>query len=42
MPQCIGKKNVVWFHTFLALLFVLMVYDGVETILVLATDSTSG
>ena len=42
MPQCIGKKNVVWFHTFLALLFILMVYDGVETILVLATGSTSG
>jgi hypothetical protein len=32
----------MWFHIFLALLFVLMVYDGVETIVVLATDSTSG
>jgi len=36
--QCIGKKNVLWFHIFLGLLFILMVYDAVETILVLVND----
>lgn len=37
--KCIGKKNVTWFHAFLGLLFILMVYDAVETIMVLSTET---
>jgi hypothetical protein len=36
--KCIGKRNVAWFHLFLGLLFVLMVYDGVQTVLVLVEE----
>lgn len=37
--KCIGKKNVLWFHVFLSILFILMVYNAVETILVLAAGT---
>lgn len=36
--KCIGSKNVAVFHFFLFFLFLLMVYDGVETIIVLYSD----
>uniref|UniRef100_A0A7S2WG88 Palmitoyltransferase n=1 Tax=Rhizochromulina marina TaxID=1034831 RepID=A0A7S2WG88_9STRA len=34
--KCIGAKNMVFFNLFLGLLFILMVYDGIEIALLLA------
>lgn len=37
--KCIGSKNIMTFHAFLTLMFVLMLYDGIEIILVINSDS---